>query len=169
VQRDGGVGLAVHVNLSAEIMAGEHVAVQDDDWVIGAAPQAGRGVPDSAAGAEWLILAGVDDVQAVVRAVTEDLGEHFGPERGRQHDPPYARRGCPGQLMGEERDASSGQQRLGYADRQRPEPCPLTADQQDRLKQAAAGTTRPVNRYLAFDVTRHVQRDYPCPADAARS
>jgi hypothetical protein len=124
----------VQVDLRAEVVPGQHVAVEHHDGVVGAAEQALRRVPDAAAGAQRLGLVRVDDLESVPRAVAEHLREHLGPVGGCQHDPAHARVGRPGQLVREEGDARGRQQRLGRTDRQRAQPGPLAADQQDRLQ-----------------------------------
>ena len=76
----------------------------------------------------------VDDLQAERGAVAEALGEHPGPVGGGQHHVGDPGRGGLGELVGQERDARGGQQRLGCADGERPQPGALAADEQDGLE-----------------------------------
>jgi hypothetical protein len=142
VQRHRGVVPGVQLELSAEIMAGEDVAVQHHHRVLRAAVQARGGVPDAAAGAERHVLLDALKLQPELRSVAELLGEHLGPVRGRQHHPADPGRSRPRQLVREERHSGGRQQRLGRRDGQRAQPGTLPADQQNRLNPGISPATR---------------------------
>ena len=67
VQGHRGVRLAVQVQLGRDVMTGQDIPVEDDDRVIRAAAQSLSRVADRPAGAEWLLLVDVGDLQAEPR------------------------------------------------------------------------------------------------------
>src|SRR6202012_677365 len=113
VQGDRGLGLTVHVQLGAEVVAGQDVAVEDDHRVVRAGVQQARRVADAAAGAQRNLFVHVVDGQAERGSVPEGVAEHLGPVGGGQHHVGDAGRGGPGELVAQERHARRGQQRLG--------------------------------------------------------
>jgi len=138
VQRDRCVGLAVQVQLGPQIVAGQDIAVQHHDRVIRPAAQPGSRVPDPAAGAQRLLLVHVVDLESEPGSVAEAFGEHRRPVSGREHYPGHPAGRGPGELVGEERHARGGQQRLGDRDGQRSQPGTPAADQDNGFERLAA-------------------------------
>ncbi len=132
VQRHRGTGRLVRRELAGEVVAGEHVAVEDDDRVVRPAEQGVGRMADRPAGAERLGLVHVDELEAQVGAVAQ-RGEDLGPVGRGEHDASHPGRLRPSELVKHERHAGHRQHRLGAAQRQRPQPGPQPADEQDRL------------------------------------
>ena len=103
----------------------------------------------------------------VPSTVAEYLGEHLGSVGRGHHDPLDAGLGRLGYLVSEERNPCGRKQRLRRPDRQRPQPGALPADEQDRLKLACALVAG--RAVVVVCNGGHVQADYPCSAEAARS
>lgn len=147
VQGDVRAGGLVLVHQGTDVEAGEDVTVEDEDRVVGSRVEPGRDVADRAAGAEWLLLGDVLQMQSEARAVTEVRLEDLGEVRGGEHDVLDARSSRPGQLVGEERDARRRDHRLGCVHGERSQSGALAADQEDRfchlssLLPAGAGRT----------------------------
>ncbi len=135
VQGHRGFGLAVQVDLGAEIVPGQDVAVEHHHRVAGAAAaQRGGGVADPPAGVQRHVLLDVVDLQPERRAVTQAGGEHVGLVAGGEDDVGDTAGRRPGQQVGQERHTRGRQQGLGRGQGQRPQPGSLATDQDDGLK-----------------------------------
>jgi hypothetical protein len=98
---------------SPQVDAGQHVAVEDQDRVIGSAAQPGGDVADPPAGAERFDLGDVLEVQPEGRTVAEVLLEDLRLVGGGEHDMVDTGVAGPGELMRGERHAGGRQHRLG--------------------------------------------------------
>ena len=92
-----------------------------------------RHVGDGAAGTQRFVLDDIVDLQAQLGPVAELRLEHPRLVRGAQHDMLDARVGDPRQKVGQKRQASGRQHRLGRRQRQRPKARAHAADQYDRV------------------------------------
>ena len=107
VQRHVGVGLPVPAHLPGEVVPGQDVAVEHDDWVVRADCAAGRHVADRAAGAQRLVLG--DELELAARTPRRRRGSPRRPRRGRTSP---ARRGrCRRRAAGRAGAARTGRPR----------------------------------------------------------
>ena len=145
--------------IALEVEAGEHVAVAHDEALVDAV---GREA-DRAGGAERLVLDRVAQPHAaervVARLVAEVRVERVGEVAHREHDLVDAVIGEPHELALEERLVRDRQQRLRGGERQRPQPRPLAADEDDGLHGAEVMLT----------AARLAQRAHASPASARRA
>jgi hypothetical protein len=118
-------------------VAGEDVAVEDEDGVVGPALQVLGHVADRAAGAQRDVLGGVDQLDAEARAVAEVVEEHLGLVRRAEHDARDAGLAGARDLVLGARDAGHGQHRLGRGDGERAQTRALAADEEDCFQHAA--------------------------------
>ena len=124
----------MQVDLRAQVMPGQDVAVQHHHRVARAAAAQGLGrVADAARGVQRLFLLHVVDREPEVRAVPEHRCEHLRLVAGGQDHVGDATRRRPGQQVGQERHARGGQQGLGRGQGQRSQPGALPPDEDNRL------------------------------------
>ena len=120
VQCDRRIAFAMQCNLRSNVVAGKHIAVEDNDGRIGSTAQPRSDIANTTTGAHRLGLGDVFEVETERRTVTEMRLEGLRPIRRGEHHMIDTGRLRPGQLMGKERHTSSRQHGLSDAQRQRP-------------------------------------------------
>ncbi len=81
IERDVRVVLGMQVELRPDVVARQHVTVEDQDWLVWAAPQLVGDVADRATSAERNVLSDVLDLKPQPRAIAEPLREDLGLDR----------------------------------------------------------------------------------------
>ena len=130
MQRDVGLGALVCRDDLADVGSAEHVAVEHHDVLGG---EQIEHIADATTGAQRLVLGHVAKAQIELRAIAVVLREHTRLERGAEYDVGDPCSADSRQHMGEEGQACDGQHRFGRRQRQRAQPCALTADEDHRL------------------------------------
>ena len=101
--------------LCREVVAREHVAVEDDHGAFRLGGQGVGSVADRSPGAQRLVLGDVGQAHAVPAAVAEDREEEVGVVGGGEHDVPDAGGRELADLVLQERDPAHLEEVLGAA------------------------------------------------------